>query len=447
MPAADDPHSALGSASSTGSAAALAWPARLTVATTVLLIAALIVHQARIAWSLGNELSARADPYSEADAVRSGEGYAALGFAAHHGLPDVLYGGRFPQTGNVTEPELVGHTTYVYTHYPPGPNWIVGVMTKLFGVGRLRSYRLAPLALGALALTFYAWALARRMGAGRGLLLLVLTGLPRMTTQMMHGLHYQGYAQSLLLVQIGLLLLLLPEPGRMRRVGWGALVLVGFAQGWLSFDHAFLVAFTAVPLALATAVPAELPARVRRERLALGVLLPAAGFATAHALHFLQVVLELGGPRAALEDFRTIARFRAVGTGAPLGAWGSLVILREYLTQHVVRGSYFGKWAYLWLAGAGLSVSVRALRWHKGRGANVEQQWRPAVGRGRRALALLAALAVSAGWIMLMRNHAHHHPHFLPRHFFVLYFTGMLLLVEGLGRTPAAELTPVRAAG
>jgi hypothetical protein len=48
---------------------------------------------------------------------------------------------------------------------------------------------------------------------------------------------------------------------------------------------------------------------------------------------------------------------------------------------------------------------------------------------------------------MLMRNHAHHHPHFLPRHFFLLYFTGMLLLVEGLRSPTGPELTPARGGG
>ena len=414
----------------------------------VLVVAALVAHQVEVAWSLGDGLSSRADPYSEADAVRSGEGYAALGFSAHHGLPDVLYGGRFPQIGNVTEPERQGQTTYVYTHYPPGPNWIVGGLTKLFGVGHLRSFRLAPLAVGALALTFYAWALARRLGATRGLLLLVLTALPRMTTQMMHGLHYQGYAQSLLLVQIGLLLLLPGASGRTGRIGWGALFMVGFAQGWLSFDSSVLVAFAALPLWLASAPAARTAARAHSRQWLWAWRCPRRASPPPTRCTWCR---SSSSWRNRGRVGRVRRRSRASGQQGPARrrARGSLAILREYLTQHVVRGSYFGKWAYLWLAGAGLCVTVRALRWNTGSAAAAWRQWRPAVGRGRRSLALLAALAVSAAWIMVMRNHAHYHPHFLPRHFFLLYFTGTLLLVEGLGPGPqtATELTPAQTAG
>jgi hypothetical protein len=418
---------------------------------TALVVALPAARQARVAWSLGDALSSRADPYSEADAVRSGEGYAARGFTQHHGLPDVLYGGRFPEAGMRTEPALAGRTSFVYTHYPPGPNWITGVMTRLLGEGQLRRYRLAPLLLGGLALAFFAWSLAVRLGPGRGLLLSVLSILPRMTTHMMHGLHYQGYAQSLLLVQLGLLSMLLSRPSGLGAGGAIALGTLGFAQGWLSFDHVFLVTFAAVPIWLATGSRPGAGPGSRRRELWLAVLLPGAGFTLAHALHFLQVVLELGSVSAALADFRDVARWRAVGAGAPLGAWGPLVIVREYLVQHVVRGSYFGEWAYVWLAAAALLVSVHGIA---GKASRRQGRWRvpgfgwqPATGRPRRALALLSALLISSAWIMLMRNHAHHHPHFLPRHFFLLYFTGMLLLVEGLRSPTGPELTPARDGG
>lgn len=414
---------------------------RVAVALLALVVVGLVLQQVRVAWRLGGEPSGRADPYSEADAMRSGEGFASEGFTAHHGLPDVMFGGRFPQAGTLSEPALAGRSSYIYTHYPPGPNWIAGMMTCMCGVGGVRCFRLAPLAVGTLGLAIFAWALARRLGPWPGLLLLLLTALPRMTTLMMHGLHYQGYAQSLLLVQLGLLCVQLRRPA-LGRGGAAALGALGFAQGWLSFDHAFLVTFAAVPVWLATSPQGAEGRRPRPRDLRWAVLLPGLGFSLAHALHFLQVVLELGGISPAIADFREVARWRAVGAGAPLGPWGPIVIVREYLTQHVSRGSYFGEWAYLWLAVAALVLTTKRISWWPAKLAGVPIhfgiEWRPAVSLPRRGLALLTALLISSAWIMLMRNHAHHHPHFLPRHFFLLYFTGMLLLVEGLrSRDPA----------
>ena len=49
--------------------------------------------------NLGDSLSPVADPFSEANALRAGEGYAKEGFSHSYGLPMVGYGDQFPETG------------------------------------------------------------------------------------------------------------------------------------------------------------------------------------------------------------------------------------------------------------------------------------------------------------------------------------------------------------
>src|SRR5687767_12346491 len=45
----------------------------------------------------GNGLAPLADPYSEANALRSADAYRTHGFRAHYGLPRICYGDLFPE--------------------------------------------------------------------------------------------------------------------------------------------------------------------------------------------------------------------------------------------------------------------------------------------------------------------------------------------------------------
>jgi hypothetical protein len=406
---------------------------RWGIAVAGAVVLAMGAHQVWYAHGLGGGLSRVADPYSEADAIRSGEGYAARGFAVDSGLPDLLYGGRYPEAGTMSEPALKGFARRIYTHYPPGPNWIVGLMTVMCGAGATGCYRALPIACGVLAMAFLAWSLLSTLGGARGGAALVLLACARMSYNMMHGLHYQGYALSLLLVQVGLSLRILRLPGRLRWARAVALALLGFAQGWLSFDYVFLVSLAALPLWLLQPKPSG---RSARWQLAALTCLPAAGFALACLLHFAQVAHFLGGTPAALRDFRVVASWRLAGAdpsgGAPGGVWGRWEILRAYVFEHLPRSGNLGKSAYLLALIALLALVVPRARVTVGARRRWVVTWQPAIRRARRALVLLAALAASATWILIMRNHAYYHPHFLPRHFLLLYFVAELLLLDGL---------------
>ena len=71
-------------------------------------------------------------------------------------------------------------------------------------------------------------------------MLIFLTAIP-MFTNMMHGLSYQGYSFALLVLELALSLRLVDEQPLPKRVLF-AMAAIGFCQGWLGFDYAFVVA-------------------------------------------------------------------------------------------------------------------------------------------------------------------------------------------------------------
>ena len=385
----------------------------------------LVVWGQQVAYvtALGDSLSPVADAFSEANALRAGEGYAEQGFSRNFGLPMIGYGDQFP------EHELPSPRTTVYTHYPPGPDLLAGVLTKLFGKHPISRHRMAPLIVGLLSLAAFAWMLTRAFGALSAAGLLVGCALAPMFSNMMHGLHYQGYAFSLFLVELGVLLRLFgPQATDRRAWHFAALAGLGFLQGWLSFDYCFLVTFAPLPLAILWQTPD------RREAVrgaALSILFLGVGFTLAHGLHFAQVVAYHGGVQPALADFAGSARIRAGTPTLP----DRIQLVWQYATVHAPTAPYFS-WALplalVWAAAfvimnRGAVKILEPVRW--------TVAWR--VHRGQSLSALAVAFCVSLVWVALMWEHALDHLHFLPRHYFLFYFVCLLVPFAGAGE--AAE--------
>ena len=121
-----------------------------------------------------------------------------------------------------------------------------------------------------------------------------------MFTLLAHDIHYKGYALSLLLIQIILLMKVLGPSGtgRSSAATVAGLFLLGFWQGYLSFDHCFVVALAAVPIALVV-TPNSRPIPIR----SLLFLCAAPGLGFVLMLHFAQSVAYLEGIRAALDEY------------------------------------------------------------------------------------------------------------------------------------------------
>lgn len=103
----------------------------------------------------------------------TGERYARDGFIVNYGLPASLYGKRFTDEGTLGRlkaqrgREFTGPENAVYTGYPPGPDWLCGIYTKLFGVERVGLFRIFPVALNILACVAFLVVLERVFGRWR----------------------------------------------------------------------------------------------------------------------------------------------------------------------------------------------------------------------------------------------------------------------------------------
>ena len=239
--------------------------------------------------------------------TRSAEalGYLHKGFSADASLPETTFGRLYPETGHLRRYQGQRH---VDTHYPPGPTWLAAAMRQACGARPLSCLRTLPLAVSGIGAFVLAFALIVTLGLRRGLVVALAAFAVPLYSNMMLGLHYQGYALALLSIQLGGLLFLYgggrPLAARDLALAGG----LGFLQGWLSFDYFFLVAFAAVPIAV---LFSDLREPSARKRLLALVAVSTGGFAFAHALHFLQVVAYYGDFMAALNDLLGVARERA----------------------------------------------------------------------------------------------------------------------------------------
>jgi hypothetical protein len=398
--------------------------ARRIMRTTLVLLA--LVQVALLAW-IGNGVSSLADRYSEADAIRSSQGFVEHGLTWNYGLPNILYGERFANRGwkgdRRAAPLPAGG---VYTRYPPLPNWIATLNEHLFGFERLWAWRLFPIVCGLAAFAVLLGALSRTFGADRAAVVGVALALAPMTSTHMHSLHYHGYAHALLMLQVALALRTFwsPEGATAGRVT--LFFLLGFVQGWLSFDLAFVVSLLAVPLWLLRR--ADAPSPSLRPLVAV-VLACGVGFTLAHALHFLQVAAFYGGIAGAVADYTSRAQFRFTGTArAPYPVMLARALLSETATVTRATNHHFGPMLDVVLVLlAVLLLSRRVAVDLAGRRA-VRLLWSGERARGYLP-ALGAALVVSSTWYFVMPSMTFIHPHIVPRLLFLTYLLGVLTLL------------------
>src|SRR5262249_3738420 len=146
--------------------------------------------------------------------------------------------------------------------------------------------------------------LIRVMGIDRGAILIAALAATPLLWTYMNGLHFQGYASALWLMQFAVLLQVYWVRGGLSRVQMGLLALLGFGQGWLSFDFVFVVVLLALPLWLMRRCEG---ATLDRRALVWAIVAPLAGFCLAHLMHLVQVVIYFGGVKQAIDDYTRIA--------------------------------------------------------------------------------------------------------------------------------------------
>jgi hypothetical protein len=397
------------------------------IATVVMVIT---LDQWRTLRFIGDGLSPTADPWTESDTVRAGEGYADRGFAANWGLPDLCYGERFSNAGTKNELRRQSIETIqwvaanasdrptadrlIYTHYPPGPHLILGLATMFIGRGHLAVFRVIPITAGLAAIVYLFFELVLSLGPLRaGIAALIFAAVP-MFTDMMHGLSYQGYSLAALLVEIGLSIRI----SRNRLItGVDAMLMaaLGFLQGYLGFDYLFLVALVPMVIGLTEGwVPLKFDQPLLR-----GSFLAVMGFALAHTLHFVQVALYFGSFREAMHDFIAIGTFRSMGTTYDNGVAlpSRFRVLWDYLTVHTALPMHFYV-GIVWITLLGLLVLA---------GLRLVQ---PSRVTAPTFFAVAAALAICSMWVVLMPQYSAQHWHFIPRHYFVALFVPTMAILK-----------------
>jgi hypothetical protein len=375
------------------------------------------------------------DRGSEANAYREVDGFRSQGFFHDYGLGNVLFGTSYPHEGFVTnDPADRAHMVTpsgVYTHYPPGPEYILYVEEAIFGPKPVWRLRFVPLVFCGAAAVFFGFSVRRRFGARVGWLVMLACAMVIPFHDANTSFHCLGYALALLLIEIGLAI------GRQRsRVPF---ILLGFVQGWLTFDYAFLVVLT--PLAVELSMPFICPNHQPRLRLAMErCFLAGAGFALAHLLHFGQVWAFYGSWRAALADLSESARYRA-GTEQSRGvvniiATGLSNIYLFVVSPHPIHIPILhpAPAPYSWMAFRFLGMTL-GLWWVLAAivlgGVDFGR-----VRRGLQPLALLRrwtavgliGVGVSCVWWVLMQKHTSEHPHLFYRHLMVCFVLWAIFL-------------------
>lgn len=406
----------------------------LAVVAHLVIIGYIAARQTNCIKAAADLISPIADGFSESNVIRGAESFADLGFLKYAGLPDACYGNTWKEDGFPAYIAREGQKTdagylipsarfpvspdhYVYTHYPPGPEWIAGIITTLFGKKHFFLLRAFPVGFGLLAIAIFAVFLWRQVGPPMSVAVMAMLAATPMFTNMMHGLHYQGYAQSLLLVQIAVLGSFFAGAGTHRRRYLILLCLIAFAQGYMSFDYCFLVTFAAIPICC-FAAPG--PGKNGLARLAWAVAVAGLGFSAAHAVHFAQVAVYYGSFAKALEDFAGAGNLRL--QSVPL-----LALASQYGWQLLYDGRFFYPFAQYVILAAPITFLLQAAA--RLAGADVPNLHRPRLMW--RFCGVLSALLICSGWIAVMRQHASMHTHFLPRHFFLLYLCLVLFIVNG----------------
>jgi hypothetical protein len=474
--------------------------ARLARGAFVVIWVVLIVFQVGFLWHLGDNLNYLGDSHAEADAMRAAEAYIADGISSHHGLARILYGTRFPEEGSVKDhverngqvaekfshdfpAELKDRNQWPLTHYPPGAELINGFQARTFGLHPMWRLRLLPVAVGLMGLAYFFRTISLIWGVERSALIAVAVVVLPAVWLWMPTLEFEGYALALVMIQTGLVMRQFwqtegegreeifraetliprgatgssPQPspilkGRGRAMaGIGvwlpvALFLIGFVQGWLSWDHFFVVSLLALPWWLLRRGEGE---NLRWSWLFWMTAPAAAGYALAHVLHAWEVAAELGGWQAALNEL--------LRTGAERGGFTS--------EEHVSRLGYTGRAIHLYLRwcfkpirppnvtfgpffGLLLVVALCAtlfpLRKLTIGGRPGKPPWNLALfwpGKRSPMPALGAALLISTLWLLAMPSHTAGNAHYLVRHMIVFYLCMAMVVARSVhvwrGDTPA----------
>lgn len=377
-----------------------------------------------------DKVSPIADGFSEANAIRGALFFMDKGIGYFQGLPDIGYSDFLSGKGVRGYPNF-GYKEEAYTHYPPGPEYLIWLGFKVLGRGNFNHLRYLPITFSILVGIFFINTIFSAVGGGtKGLILSLGLILPPMYSNYMHGLHYQQYAFLLLQLQICVAIRFVNQSQLWHSF---AFLILGFLQGWLSFDYAFLASLFFIPFVILFNRSLGDFVRV--------CFMSGIGFSISHLIHFQQVVSYFGSFDRAINEFIHSAAHRSFNAGTAkdpsnpkFSDIGLFTVAKDFLYRVAGRGKYLAinLINFIWI--------ILSLRFIK----TIEtKKYRFHFDVATRdILALASAVIISSMWSIVMRQHAHIHG-FIARHYYFCYFFCCLILVMRTSVLKKNEPLPV----
>jgi hypothetical protein len=356
------------------------------------------------AYKHGNRPHFHTDSSTEGMTIHAAEHYLEHGFFKNYLLPTYPPFGHDPNGKIRTEP-------FVYTHYLAGPDLVLGLLMKVFGrdamwFGRVIPHTLTVVALGWLALEFAAF-----LGSGlMGCVLLSVLMIPRSLTKWSICLYGHSYVMAFYLFLVaGMLALVNRRAGGSWKLACGLGFSVSFLQMFFDLDWVPLTFISA--LGIVCLLP-QLPwVQARR---VMGCML--LGGTAALGYQIFVSSLYYGSATWVVENLLQWIQFR---TGTEHVAGVTQGDLRLHKVLHEYNRQTYGATGFTALNLVALSVTFLVL----GVLGKVRTRTEFFRGLGGVALAYLAAIF----WNVVMRQHSVAHIHFIPRHYFVLFMTFLLV--------------------
>lgn len=339
------------------------------------------------------ELSSLADGYSEGNSLRGSLYFKEQGLLKTSGLPDFHYSNLYPKYGEYQE-----NSKYIYTHYPPGPEYTLLIMRFIFGDHSTLEYRIFSIILSSILAFFFLNTLMTVLNNKFSIIPALLIIITPMFTNTMHGLHQTTYCFYLNLFYLGSLFLYIDGRVKLKQLAFISFI-ISFIQGWMTFDYFFLLAFTHIVILL-------LFNKLNKQNLIILLISNSGAFALAHGIHFLQVVNYHESITIAFNDIFHAAKHRASGEKVHF-----FDVLYSYFDYYLRRARNFNfKIQYLFIIHIAFCVFYKF--------NNNSKQFKYTL---KITAITLVAFIISSLWMLAMTQHAMVHTHFIPRHYFLSY--------------------------
>jgi hypothetical protein len=256
--------------------------------------------------------------------------------------------------------------------------------------------------------------------------LMYFVAITPMTRNMIWTFHNHNYSFSLFLILIGFLLYFFKKRKKFKTSTALILFILGFMQGWISYEYIFLTCLSPISFAL---LYSQFNKKEDRKRLFLTICFPAMGFLFATGLHFIQNSLYLGSIMEAYTDIFERLKTRSLSDKPP--GWTRKIDRISLSLEYFF--VYARSWFFFIINFPVFLSLCLVLIWFKdinitiNKPINISLKW---VSSRHNYFAILTAFIASFSWIFTMYNSvANEGPH-MARILYFFYFICILTILE-----------------